>query len=80
MYNYIINYSPENGQWHCSFTYLLTLTVMIISSLSALLTLWVSDLSQQLVHTILLCHRGDWMCVCARTYVCKKMYNTQVMV
>ena len=78
MYNYIINYSPENGQWHCSFTYLLTLTVMIISS-SALLTLWVSDLSQQLVHTILLCHRGDCMgkktvcvCVCThvRTYVC----------
>ena len=80
---------PENGQWFCSFTYLLTLTVMIISS-SALLTLWVSDLRQHFalsvkfgggVTEVTAWVRKLCVCVCVYTYVCMyviimKMYIT----
>ena len=70
---------PENGQWLCSFTYI----VIILSD---------DNIITSTVHTIgqvwRWCHRGDCMgkkivcvCVCTRTYVCMyviimKMYIT----
>ena len=56
---------PENGQWLCSFTYILSDDNIIISTVDTISKVW------------RWCHRGDCMgkktvcvCVCTRTYVC----------
>ena len=67
---------PENGQWLCSFTYILSDDNIIISTVHTIGQVW------------RWCHRGDCMgkkivcvCVCVYTYVCMyvmimKMYIT----